>query len=309
MKRTSSWTTSNSETSLVPRSRKKSTSRWTSSSGALAPDEMPDDALALEPLLLHLRLVVDQVRVGAVVAGDLDEPVRVRGVARADHEHEVALARHLADGHLAVGRGVTDVVGLRARDVREALAQPADDAVGLVHAEGRLRQVGDALGVVELERVDVLLGLDEDEVAGRLAHRALDLLVALVADQHDRVALGGELLRLDVHLGHERAGGVDRLQPARLGVRVHRRRDAVRGEDHGLALGHLGLLLDEDRAALAQLLDDVLVVDDLLAHVDGRAVQLERALDRLDGTVDARAVAARGSEQQPIGGRGHRGQG
>ena len=34
---------------------------------------------------------------------------------RADHEHEVALARHLADGDLAVRRGVTDVVGLRAR--------------------------------------------------------------------------------------------------------------------------------------------------------------------------------------------------
>ena len=64
-------------------------------------------------------------------------------------------------------------------------------------------------------------------------------------------------------------------------------------------------LLDEDRAALAQLGDDVLVVDDLLAHVDRRAVELERALDGLDGAVDAGAVAARGGEQQPLG----RGQG
>ena len=56
-------------------------------------------------------------------------------------------------------------------------------------------------------------------------------------------------------------------------------------------------LLDEHRAALAQLLDDVLVVDDLLAHVDGRAVQVERALDGLHGAVDARAVAARRGEQ------------
>ena len=49
---------------------------------------------------------------------------------------------------------------------------------------------------------------------------------------------------------------------------------------------------------LAQRLHDVLVVDDLLAHVDGRPVQLERALDGLDGTVDAGAVAARGGEQE-----------
>ena len=142
--------------------------------------------------------------------------------------------------------------------------------------------------------LDVLLGLDQHDVVGRLAHRALDLLVAGVADQHDRVALGGELLRLDVHLGDQRAGGVDRLQLARAGVRVHARRDAVGGEDDGLALGHLGLLLHEDRAALAQLLDHVLVVHDLLAHVHGRPVELERALDRLDGAVDARRSSRAG---------------
>src|SRR5215212_8109630 len=77
-------------------------------------------------------------------------------------------------------------------------------------------------------------------------------------------------------------------------VGVHARGDPVGGEDDGLALGHLGLLIDEDRAALAQLVDHVLVVDDLLAHVDGRAVDVERALDGLDGAVDACAVPARG---------------
>ena len=45
-------------------------------------------------------------------------------------------------------------------------------------------------------------------------------------------------------------------------------------------------------------LDDVLVVHDLLAHVDRRAVELERALDGLDGPVDAGAVAARRGEQE-----------
>ena len=132
---------------------------------------------------------------------------------------------------------------------------------------------------------------------GRLAGRALDLLVAVVADHDDRVALLGELPRLDVDLGDERAGGVDRAQVALGGVLVDRRGDAVGAEDDELALGDLGLLLDEDRAALGELLDDVLVVDDLLAHVDGRAVQVERVLDGLDGAIDARAVAARGGEQ------------
>ena len=39
------------------------------------------------------------------------------------------------------------------------------------------------------------------------------------------------------------------------------------------------------------------VVDDLLADVDGRAVQLERPLDGLDRPLDAGAVAARRSEK------------
>ena len=159
-------------------------------------------------------------------------------------------------------------------------------------------------GIGELERVDVGDGLDQDDVLGRLAGRPLDLLVALVADEDDRVALLGELARLDVDLGHQRAGRVDRAQVARRGVRVHARGDAVGREDDQRALGDLGLLLDEDRPALGELLDHVLVVDDLLAHVDGRPVHVERLLDRLHGPVDAGAVAARRGEQDPLGGCG-----
>ena len=55
-------------------------------------------------------------------------------------------------------------------------------------------------------------GLDELDVLGRLARGALDLLVARVPDQQDVVALAGEPLRLLVHLGDQRAGGVDRAQ-------------------------------------------------------------------------------------------------
>ena len=139
--------------------------------------------------------------------------------------------------------------------------------------------------------------LHELDVLGRLAGGALDLLVAVVADQQDVVVVVGEPLRLVVHLGHQRAGRVDGLQPALGGLDVHRRRDAVGGEDHGRALGHLVELLDEDRAARLEVGDDVLVVHDLLAHVDRRAVEVERLLDGDDRAVDAGAVAARRREQ------------
>ena len=62
---------------------------------------------------------------------------------------------------------------------------------------------------------------------------------------------------------------------------------------------HVGaiLIFEGPPPKYVDLVDHVLVVDDLLAHVDGGAVDLERALDRLHGTVDAGAVAARGGEQ------------
>jgi hypothetical protein len=121
--------------------------------------------------------------------------------------------------------------------------------------------------------------------------------VTVVTHKHDRVALLGEAQRLAVHLRHERAGRVDRLQLACLRVGVHAGGDAVRGEHAHRPLRHVGLALDEDHAALAQPLHDVLVVHDLLAHIHRRTVNLERPFDRLHGPIDACAVPARGREQ------------
>ena len=64
-----------------------------------------------------------------------------------------------------------------------------------------------------------------------------------------------------------------RLRPASV---ADGRRDAVRGEDEPGAVRDLVSLLDEDGALLAQLVDDVAVVDDLLADVD-RARRRPRA--------------------------------
>ena len=77
----------------------------------------------------------------------------------------------------------------------------------------------------------------------------------------------------------------------------HRLRHAVRAEDHGRARRHLDQVLDEHRALAPQVLDHELVVHDLVPHVDRRAVQRERALDDLDGAVDAGAEAAGIGEQ------------
>ena len=80
----------------------------------------------------------------------------------------------------------------------------------------------------------------------------------------------------------------------------------MRGEDDGaVGLRNLLQLLDEDSALRLQALDNVAVVDDLVADVDGRAESLQRLLDNLDGALHARAEAARGTEQNVKLGAGH----
>src|SRR6202011_3991409 len=108
---------------------------------------------------------------------------------------------------------------------------------------------------------------------------------------------GREAHRLAMNLRHERAGGVDRAKATLLGAGTDARSDAVGGEYADSALGHLGLLVNEDRSPLAQPGDHVLVVDDLLADVDGRAVDLERSFDGLHGAIDSCAVPAWGRQQ------------
>ena len=103
-----------------------------------------------------------------------------------------------------------------------------------------------------------------------------------------------------MHARDERAGGVDRAQPARVGPLVDGGRDAVGREDEHRAGRRVLLALHEDGATLLEIPDDVGVVDDLAPDVDRRAVQLECAQHRVNRPLDACAVPARGREEKPL---------
>ncbi len=126
-----------------------------------------------------------------------------------------------------------------------------------------------------------------------LAHGALHLGVALVADHDEFVALFGELGHLDVHLGHQRAGGVKHMKAALRGLLLHRLAHAVRAEHQRGAGRHVGQVFDEDRALGLEVVDDIGVVHDLVAHVDRAPEFLQCAFDDLDGAIDPRAKAPR----------------
>src|SRR5258705_13375157 len=74
----------------------------------------------------------------------------------------------------------------------------------------------------------------------------------------------------------------------------------MRAEDDRVAGRHLFQPFDKDRTLLAQIFDHIGVMDDFVAHVDRRTMQLDGPLDNLDRPIDAGAKSAR-LRQQDLG--------
>ena len=170
-----------------------------------------------------------------------------------DDDHHVALRRDLLDHVLPVGGGVADVVARRRLQQRQPLLESGHRLHRLVHRQRGLGQPDDLVRVADGDLVDAVRAVDQLDVGGRLAGRTDDLFVPFVTDEQNVVVVRGEPLRLLVHLRHQRAGRVDGLAGcAGPGLLVHLGRHAVGREDHDRALGHLVVLLDEDRALRLQ---------------------------------------------------------
>ena len=119
-----------------------------------------------------------------------------------------------------------------------------------------------------------------------------------MADQDDLQPVLVMGAGLDMHLGDQRTGGIEVEHVAGLGRGRHGLGHAMCRKDHGgVGFGDLVQLLHKNGAFRLQGLDHVAVVDDLVAHVDGRPELLQRQLDDLDGAVDAGAEAARSGQQ------------
>ena len=83
-------------------------------------------------------------------------------------------------------------------------------------------------------------------------------------------------------------------------------RHPVRGKDHRrIAVWHFVELPTNTAPFALKVFHHVAVVNDLVAHIDRRAVQGQGPLHRIDGANDARAKPARGAKQDVQGRLGH----
>ena len=223
---------------------------------------------------------------------DFAQTVRIRAVGGAHHEDNVHQLAEFTQGHLAILCRVADVLGARPDNVRKFPIKRRDDAFCVVDRQCRLRDVGDRGLRRQVERLNFLLVLHQQHLAGDLPERALDFRMAGMADQDDGAALAQVMAALGVHLGDQGACRVQDVEAALLGVQFDLLGDAMGGKDCDAVRRNFRQILDKSRAARLQRVDHPLVVDDLVPDIDGWAVFLERTLDDLDGANHAGAKAA-----------------
>jgi hypothetical protein len=202
------------------------------------------------------------------------------------------------DRVLAVLRGIADVVFPWAGNQRKAFFERGNDAAGIVHRQRGLRDKGEIVFIIHLEIGNLRGRFDQINAAIALPHRAFHFRMPGVADHDDFLALPTHPQHFDMHLGHQRAGRVEHRQAARFGLAAHRLRHTVRAENQDAAGRHIGQILDEYRAFPAQIIHDEFIVHHLVAHIDRRTVQCQRALDDGNGTIHTGAETARISQQQ-----------
>ena len=181
--------------------------------------------------------------------------------------------------------------------LRKACFHRRADLGGVIHAQRGLRDHRQQCGLRRLDARHVGHVLHQVNAAVELAHGALDFRVALVADHDEFVAFFVKFGHFDMHFRDQRAGGVKNLKAALARFFLHRKAHAMRAEHQRSAGRHIAQLFNEDGALVFEVIDDIGVVHDLVAYIDGRAELDDGALDDFDGPVHAGAKTARLGQQ------------
>ena len=144
---------------------------------------------------------------------------------------------------MAVLGGITDIVFARTLDVGETLTQGIDNYRRIVNRQSGLSDIGQIVGVANLEHFNLMLIFDQVHLATVraivLTHRALDFGMTFVADQNAFATRAAKGRYLNVNFGHQWAGRIEHTKPTLCSLGLHRLGYAVCTEDHDRVVWHL----------------------------------------------------------------------
>src|SRR5450830_549565 len=119
----------------------------------------------------------------------------------------------------------------------------------------------------------------------RLTHGAFHLWMPLVSDHDDFTSFTAHFCHLNMHLSHQRAGCIKYSQAACIGLILYGFGDAVRRKNDDIAARDILQFFDENCAFVEQIIDDISIVYDLVAHIDRCAKLRERSLNDFERAI------------------------
>src|SRR5215471_13347110 len=253
----------------------------------------PDDLPAGQPCGIHFGSVGNEMTGYTLLNADFPQAIRIGAVLRTDNKNEVRNLAEVTNRRLTILGGITNVGSLRAHDIGKTSVQGGNDTPRIVNTQSGLSDVSHWGVSRELKPIHVLLRRDQVHLGPHLPHRPLDLGMAAMADENQGATVGNVSLCLGMHLRNQRAGCINHRQPTRFCLADHGLRNAMGAEYCQRAIGNLTQFLDEAGSLFLKVADDMLIVDDFMAHIDGLAGLLQRLLDNLDSAHHTGAKAAR----------------
>src|SRR3972149_1492791 len=246
-----------------------------------------------EPFRIDLTVIVDQISSRPLALGDLAELVGVLAIARSDDQHQIDFFRELLHRILAVLRRVADIFFRRRDHLRKSLLQRVDHCAGVVDTQGGLGQNRDLARIGDIDHPRFRYVRHDAYPIWSFTAGADDLVMSLVADENDPIALSGKFTHLTMDFFYQRAGRVDDDFQLLFFCPLPLHGGHSVSAEYQLGLGgHLVDRLDEAHAARGEVANDVQVVDDLVEHIKGRPRPLEGGLPGFDRHLYAGTKAA-----------------
>lgn len=224
---------------------------------------------------------------------NLHEPVGVGTVPGPHDENQVNPRRNRLDRCLPILGCVADVLALWGNDGRIALFEAGNYPLRIVDAQGRLGEVYHALGILYFQCFHIFDGRNQANGSGGLSQCADDFVMLAVANQHDGKTFAGVTDDLQMNLRNQGTSRINNAQSAMPRLLTNLRRYAVGTEDHHTLRGDIGQAIDENRPLSGEPVNNLTVVNDLLADKDRRPQFLQGQSYNVDGAHNSRTKTSR----------------
>ncbi len=138
----------------------------TTDSGALAPAVINTQSFGEKPLAVQVLRTIDQIGFTSRLATKFPQSLRVTTILTSENEHNIGLRSQDSNGFLAILSGIANIFLGWTFNPRKSFLQSLNDAIGIIHAQGCLGQIGQLRSYSIFKAIDILAIFNQTIASG-----------------------------------------------------------------------------------------------------------------------------------------------